>query len=154
MFHQKFEIFRSGISKVCKRYKLYTCNRYRLEKERGIREGNDKKLVPFYLCWLQIKITFVLFILAHASIQAVVVDLRNQKIFHEGGVQVYKVVERNFSQVQNQQQEYITIVDTRKAIINNLTGNITKKGDSKVSKKILDLLQKSFYGMIKDLLSD
>ena len=136
MFHQKSGISRLG--KFWDRRKLWVWNRVQIEGKRRLGIGDRGKLpVSFYLSCLNIKISFVLFLLIHGSIQAVAVPLRYREIIDEGGVQVYKIIPSNFSQFQDRQQEYVTIIDTRKATIKNLTGKVTGTGDAKVSKKLL-----------------
>lgn len=132
MFHQKSKIFKFEI------YKSYVRDRLK-GKEKRIRNRKERP-VFFYWSWLKIKISFVLFLFAHNSIQAVAITPRYQKILHEDGVQIYKDITSYYSHVEVQKQEYITVIDTRKARIKNLTGNITRTGDSeigKVSKKKL-----------------
>ena len=99
--------------------------------------NRKKRLVAFYSSWLKIKISFALFLLIHSSVQAVVVPPRYRKILDEGGIQVYKGVNRNFELAKNWQKEYITVIDTRKASIKNLTGKVIGTDNAKVSKKLL-----------------
>ena len=130
MFRQK-----SGISQVGK---FYLCNRGQIEGKKRWSIGNRRQRpVSFYLYFLNIKISFVLFLLIYGSIQGLGVPLSYREIIDEGGVQVYKGIPSNVSQFQDRQQEYVTVIDTTKATIKNLTGKVTGTGDAKVSKKIL-----------------
>lgn len=133
MFHQKYKISSIAVGKFSENCKLCLCNRGQIEGDRG------KRPVSFYLFWLKIKIklSFVLFAIACACSPVVAIPSGYQKILHEGGVQIYKAVDRSFSRSQVRQLQYVSVIDTGRARIKQLTGKVTRSDDSKVTKKLL-----------------
>ena len=139
MFHKKFKISNLGISEFCERYKFRNYNRINLKSSKNKISDREEQKISLYLFWWKIKFSLIVFSVAHNPSSAVAEAKipSYQKILHQDGVRVYQSLLIKYSQSQVKKQEYITVIDTRKATIKNLTGNITGNNNSKISKKIL-----------------
>ncbi len=139
MFHKKFKISNLGIRKFCDWYNFRSYNRINVKSNNNKISVWEEKKNSLYLFWWKIKFSLVVFFVAHNPI-SVVAEAKipsYQKIIDENGIKVYQSVLINYFQYQVQKQEYITVIDTRKAAIKHLTGNITETNERKVSKKLL-----------------